>query len=154
VVEYFEGFNAYVILVDEASRYVWAFLHQSKIPPVDLIMVFLSIYGNTSSGVLRTDLGSKLARSTTLQTTVLKETKYIIEPTGADCPSQNTGAEQWNQTLAITTQSLLYGSGLPARYWYAALLHAAYTHNCHVHSITKITLFEAWFRERPDLCHL
>jgi hypothetical protein len=46
--------------------------------------------------------------------TVLKETKYIIEPTGADSPSQNAGVEQWNQTLAITTWSLPDGSGLPA----------------------------------------
>ncbi len=108
--------------MDEASHYVWVFLCQSKIPPVDVIEDFLSIHGNTSDGVICTDLGSELARSTTLQTTVLKETKYIIEPTGVDCPSQNTVAEQWNQTLAITTRSLLYGSGLPAHYWSAALL--------------------------------
>jgi hypothetical protein len=82
----------------------------------DLIVDFLSIHGNISGGVIRTDLGGKLARSTALQTTVFKETKYIIEPTGVDSPLQNSGAEQRNQTLAITTRSLLFGSGLPARY--------------------------------------
>jgi hypothetical protein len=74
--------------MDEASRYVWLFLCQFKIPPVDLIVDFISIHGNTSSGVIRTDLGGELARSTALRTTVFKETKYIIEPTGADSPSQ------------------------------------------------------------------
>jgi hypothetical protein len=108
--------------VDEASRFVSVFLCQSKIPPVDLIMDFFSIHGNTSDGVIRTDLSSELVRSTALQTTVFKETKYIIEPKGADSPLQNAGVEQWNQTLAITTRSLLYGSGLPACYWSAALL--------------------------------
>jgi hypothetical protein len=66
VVECFEGCNAYLIIVDEASCYVWVFLHQSKIPPVDLIMDFLSIHGNTSGGVIHTDLGGELARSTAL----------------------------------------------------------------------------------------
>jgi hypothetical protein len=93
----------------------------------DLIVDFLSIHGNISGGVIRTDLGGKLARSTALQTTVLKETKYIIEPTGVDCPSQNAGAEQWNLTLAITNRSLLYGSGLPTCYWSTSLLHASFT---------------------------
>ncbi len=121
---------------------------------MDLIVDFLSIHGNTSGGVIRTDLGSEMAMSTALQTTVFKETKYIIEPTGADSLSQNAGAEQWNQTLAITTRLLLYGSGLPACYWSAVLLHAAYIHNRRVHSITKMTPFEAWFGKRPDLHHL
>jgi hypothetical protein len=129
VVKCFEGFNAYLIIVDEASRYVWVNIRQSKIPPVDLIVGFLSIHGNASGIVIRTDLSGELARSTELQTTVFKETKYIIEPTCMDSPLQNAGAEQCNQTLAITTRSLLYGSGLLACYWSAALLHAAYIHN-------------------------
>jgi hypothetical protein len=120
---------------------------------VDLIVDFLSIHGNTSGGVIRTDLGGELAMSTAPQTTVFKETKYIIKPTGADSLLQNAGAEQLNQTLIITTQSLIYGSGLPACYWSADLLPAAYFHNCRVHS-TKITPFEVWFGKCPDLHHL
>jgi hypothetical protein len=67
VVECFEGFNAYLIIVDEASHcYVWVFLHQSKIPPVDRIVDFVSIHGNTSVSMIRTDLGGELARSTAI----------------------------------------------------------------------------------------
>jgi hypothetical protein len=42
------------------------------------------------------------------------KTCYIIKPTGANNPSQNAGTEHWKQTLAITTSSLMYSSGLPA----------------------------------------
>ena len=45
---------------------------------------------------------------------------YMVEPTGADSPSQNGGAEKWNDTLAVTTRALLYGASLPVKYWSAA----------------------------------
>ncbi len=49
---------------------------------------------------------------------------------------------------------LLYGSGLPAQYWLAALVHAAYIHSQLVHSTTHKTLFKAWFGRQPNLCLL
>ncbi len=61
VVECFEGFNAYLIIVDEASQYVWVFLYKSKLPPTDLIVDFLLLLGLPSGGVIRTHLGSILA---------------------------------------------------------------------------------------------
>ncbi len=79
---------------------------------------------------------------------------HIVKPTGADSPSQNGGAEKWNHTLAVTTRSLLYGSGLLAGYWSAALLHAAYLHNRRVHCVTKTTPVEEWFNQHPNLKHL
>jgi hypothetical protein len=139
VVECFEGFSAYLIVVDEASRYVWVFLQKSKEPPVDLICKFLALHGSPAGGVIRTDLGGELARSTTFRSAVFSCHCYVVEPTGADSPSQNAGAERWNQTLVVITRSLLYGSGLPSRYWSAALVHVAYIHNCRVHLETKMT---------------
>jgi len=47
-----------------------------------------------------------------------------------------------------------YGSGLPAKFWSAALLHSIYLHNCLVHSETKVTPFERYFGMKPDLSHL
>jgi hypothetical protein len=49
---------------------------------------------------------------------------YVVEPTGADSPSQNGGAEIYNNTLAVKTRTLLYGAGLPAKFWSIALLHS------------------------------
>jgi hypothetical protein len=115
-----------------------------KEPPIDLVQAFLAIHGSLDSGVIRTDQGGELACSTTFRTKVFEATQYVVEPTGADSALQNGGAEKWNHILAVTTRALLYGAGLPAKYWSAALLHAAYVHNQCVHAVAKITPFE-WF---------
>jgi hypothetical protein len=67
---------------------------------------------------------------------------------------QNGAVEIYNGKLAVRTRSLLYGSGLPAKYWSLALLHLVYLHNQLVHTTTKITPFEAYYGLRPDLSHL
>ena len=54
---------------------------------------------------------------------------YTVEPTGADSPLQNGGAKIYNGTLAVKVRTLLYGLGLPAKFWSAALLHSIYLHN-------------------------
>lgn len=61
VVESFDGYVINLIIVDEASKFVWIFLCKSKEPPVDLVSHFLQIYGCQSGGVIRCDQGGKLA---------------------------------------------------------------------------------------------
>ena len=151
VVESFDGYVAYLIIVDEASKFVWIFLHKSKEPPVDLVSHFLQIYGRRSGGVIRCDQGGELARSAAFRTAMMENHLYVVEPTGADSPSQNGGAERWNDSLAVTTRALLYGSSLPAKYWSAALTHAAYIHNRRVHHGTLCTPFEKWYGRKPNL---
>ena len=154
VVESFDGFVAYLIIVDEASKFVWIFLRKSKEPPVDLVSHFLQLYGRRSGGVIRCDQGGELARSSAFRSAMMEKHLYVVEPTGADSPSQNGGAEKWNDTLAVTTCALLYGASLPAKYWSAALTHAAYLHNRSVHHTTKCTPFESWYGRKPDLRRL
>lgn len=84
----------------------------------------------------------------------MEKHSYVIEPTGADSPSQNIGAEKWNDTLAVTARALLYGSALPAKYWSAAITHAAYLHNRWVHHGLMCTPFEQWYGRKPDLRNL
>ncbi len=79
---------------------------------------------------------------------------YVVEPTGADSPSQNGGAEIYNNTLAIKVRTLLYGSGLPAKFWSAALVHAVYLHNRLIQSAINLTPYEAWHGHKPDVTHL
>ncbi len=107
-----------------------------------------------SNGIIRTDQGGELIRSDDFRTTMLKEFDYVVERTGADSPSQNGGAEIYNNTLAVKIQTLLYGSGLPAQFWSAALLHAVYLHNRLVHLATGKIPFEGWYNCKPDVAHL
>jgi hypothetical protein len=154
VVECFEWYLAYLIIVDKCSRYMWVFLRKSKEPPVNLVKAFLAIHGSQVGGAIRTNQGGELAQSTSFRTNVYKATKYAIEPTGADSTSQNEGAEKWNHTLTVTTLALLYGAGLPARYWSVAFLHSVYMHNRQVHAITNMTPFKGWFGRLPNLKQL
>ena len=79
---------------------------------------------------------------------------YVVEPTGANSPSQNGGAEKYSNTLVVKTRTLLYGAGLPAKFWSIALLHSVYLYNHLIHSATNKTPYEGWYGRKPDITHL
>jgi hypothetical protein len=82
---------------------------------------------------------------------LLRKHKYVAKPTGADSPSQNGAVGSYNGKLAVRTWTLLFGSGLPAKYWSSALIHSVYLHSQLVHTVTRKTPFEAYFGVKPDL---
>jgi hypothetical protein len=106
------------------------------------------------TGVIRTDQGSKLACSGSFCETMLKDFGYGVEPTGADGPSQNGGAEIYNSMLTVKVRTLLYGTGLSAHFWSAALLYAVYLHNRLVHSATNKTPYKGWYKRKSNITHL
>jgi hypothetical protein len=97
------------------------------------------------------DQGGELASSGAFRDLLLREFRYTLEPTGADSPSQNGAVEIYNDTFGIRTRALLYGAGLPAEYWSAALVHSVYLHNRLVHSTTLSTPFGLYYGVKPDL---
>ena len=146
--------SAYLLIIDEASRYAWVFLTDGKTPPVQIVESFLQRFGHKEGGSIRTDQGGELARSTQFTTMISDKYHYVIEPTGADSPSQNGAVEIYNDKLAVRVRTLLYGSGLPAEYWSSALVHSVYLHNRLVHNVTKRTPIEGFFGFIPDIGHL
>ena len=145
----FDGYNSYLLVVDESTKYTWVYLCTSKEPPIALIEMHLDHFGS-KSGFICTDQGGELAGCDDFLTRMALR-KFIVEPTGADSPNQNKQVEKYNDILAITVRVLLYGSGLPAHFWSAALLHAVYLHNRRVHKSILMTPFEAWNGYKPDL---
>jgi hypothetical protein len=91
------------------------------------------------------DQGGELACLFAFTDMLLRKHKYVIEPTGVDSPLQNGADEIYNPKLAVRTQTLLFGSGLPAKYWSSALVNSVYLHNRLVHTVTPKTRFEAWY---------
>jgi hypothetical protein len=63
VVTSFDGYNAYLIIVDEYTKYVWVYLCVSKDPPIDLIELHLDQFG-TKGIHIRCDQGGELAGCT------------------------------------------------------------------------------------------
>jgi hypothetical protein len=137
----YDGFCAYLFIIDSASRRVWAFLTALKEPPLAILRAFMRKFC-LSDGIIRTDQGGELAWSDKFRTAMLDNFGYVVEPTGADSPLQNGGAEIYNNTLAVKVRTLLYGSGLTAKFWSVALIHAIYLHKRLVHSATGIMPFK------------
>ena len=156
IVTSYDGYNTYLIISDEATRYVWVFLFKSKEPPIATIRAFLDKFGvpKSEGGYIRTDQGGELAKCQDFVDQMLKHHGYVVEQTGSDSPSQNGATEINNKSLAIQCRVLLYGAGLHAKFWSAALLHAAYLQNRRVHSALKKTPFEALSNRKPNLKHL
>jgi hypothetical protein len=107
-----------------------------------------------AKGVIWTDQGGKLARGGEFRKTMLKEFNHVVEPTGTNSPSQNGGMEIYNNTLVVKVRTLLYSSGLQAKFGSVALLYRVYLHNRLVHSTTSITPFEGWFGQKPNVAYL
>jgi hypothetical protein len=153
IVTSYDGYCAYLLIVDGATCWSWTFLTASKEPPIAICLAFLHNFGNTR-GIIRTDQGSELARSDGFITAMLKDCGYVVERTGANSPSQNGSTEIFNNTLAVKGQTLLYGSGLPAKFWSSALLHSVFLQNHLVHSATNRTPYEAWHGRKPNVQYL
>ncbi len=140
VIASWNGYSLYILVVDEASRYVWVFLTKSKEPPLDIIDTLLDRCGHELGGLICTDQGGKLSCSFAFKDMLLRKPKHVIEPMGADSPLQNGAVKIYNAKLVVRTQTLLFGSGLPAKYWLSALEHSVYLHNRLVHNVTRKTL--------------
>ena len=151
VVQSFDGYNSYLLIVDEHSRYVWVFLCKSKDPPIDEMSGFLRIVGPKEGGFIRCDLGGKLANCKEFVTIMQRDHRYSVEPTGADSPSQNGGVERYNNTMAVSVRAILYGASLTAEYWSAAPLHSVYLQNRKVSRVTGRTPYEGWHGYKPNL---
>ncbi len=154
VVLSYDGFLAYLLIINKALHYIWVFLTNSKSPPLDIIEEFLTQHGHEEGGCIRTDQGGKLAGSSNFQDLLLRKFHYNIKPADADSPFQNGAAEIYNDKFPIRTCTLLYGSSLPAKFWSAALLHLVYLHNHLVHNETRVTPFESYYGQKPDLSSL
>jgi hypothetical protein len=154
VIQSYDGFTLYILVVDEATRYVWVFLTASKDPPLDIVSEFLHHHGHKTGGSICKDQGGKLTFSLKFQDLILQKFHYTLKPTGADSPSQNGTVEVYNDKFAVRMRTLLFGSGLSAEYWSAALLHLVYLHNCLAHLETKKTPFKGYYGLKPDLASL
>ncbi len=60
IVQSYDGYCAYLFVVDGASRRTWVFLTDSNKPPLAILRAFMTKFGN-ANGVVNTDQGGKLA---------------------------------------------------------------------------------------------
>ncbi len=71
-----DGFNCYLLVVDESSQYAWVFLCLSEEPPIDKMSMFLRVFGLAKGGVLCCNHGGELAKSLHFRSHMLKKFNY------------------------------------------------------------------------------
>jgi hypothetical protein len=98
---------------------------------------------------VQTDKGGELWGSHVFQKAIA-ESKFLLEPTAPDTPSQNGLAERPNQTLATMVRCLLHSANLGHEYWSFALLHATYLKNRLPHSSINTTPYHKYTNKRPS----
>ena len=90
ILESYDGYSAYLIILDKKTRYMWIFLCKNKIPPTKTVEKFLKKHGITEDlankeGLkltIRTDRGGELYGSLAFKTMAAK-LRYSIELTVA-----------------------------------------------------------------------
>lgn len=55
VVESFDGYNSYLLVVDKVSKYSWIFLTKSKEPPIELTKIIINQFAKEEGGSIRCD---------------------------------------------------------------------------------------------------
>jgi hypothetical protein len=83
VVKSFDGYNCYLLIVDEVSRFVWVFLCSSKEPLIDM-SDFLRVHGHAKGGLIRTDQGGELARSIAFRQAMLQRHNFDVTTASSD----------------------------------------------------------------------
>ena len=101
VINSWDGYALFLLVVDKASQYTWVFLMKSKEPPFGIIDTFIKCFGYLNSGSVHSDQGGKLARSVAFSDMLLRKHTYVVEPTSAN--SQNRAVKKYNAKLAVQT---------------------------------------------------
>ena len=150
------GNRYFLLLVDDASRFMWAALIPSKDAAAEAIKR-IKLSAEAESGqkirVLRTDNGGEF--------TVADFATYCAEQgikrhfSAPHSPQQNGVVERRNQSVVAMARALLKQRGLPARFWGEAVMTAVHILNrSPTRALKGITPYEAWHGRSPTLGHM
>lgn len=118
---YYDGFQFYLIIVDEYSQYIWHFLMAHKSNVAMIVSTFLKQMENqfiTRVKIIQSD-GSGEFISIALQTYVLAN-GIIHRLSCPGTPGQNGLAKRWHRHIVETGLTLLAHASVPTKFWTAA----------------------------------
>ena len=146
-----DGKNAYLLIVDRKTRFMWIYVSSSKQPPIDFCRSILNKYkAATSHRTVRCDQG-ELATSIEFNK-LLVELDFTLEITGSGNSKQNGIVERPHRTLANMVRCTLHAAGLGPEYWSYALIHATYIKNRLPHSSLQMTTpYQQFTGKIPDM---
>ena len=149
------GNNYYLLLVDDAARYVTVEFLKTKYQATQRItnyIIYLRARGKTPLA-LRSDRGKEFV-NLDLQNWCQSQ-GIQLQLTAPYSPSQNGVAERMNCTLVELARAILIGSKLPEFLWEQAVAHAAYLRNIsYMKAVPHATPYQVWNGHKPDVAYL
>jgi transposase InsO family protein len=149
------GHQYYLMMVDDATRYVTVYFLKGKHEAAQYVkdyMTHLHVRGVITHGI-RVDRGTEFVNKDLKDWCHAKGME--IELTAPYSPSQNGIAERMNRTLVELARAMIIGSHLPEYLWEHAVSHAAYIRNrSYTTAVSDQTPYEGWHGMKPNVTHL
>nr|GEX83346.1 zinc finger, CCHC-type [Tanacetum cinerariifolium] len=141
------------LLVDDYSRYMWAYFLSTKDQAFDTFKEFKKTIENelrTTLKMFRTDRGGEFNSSEFTQ--YCKENGIARQLTAPYSPQQNGVVERRNRTIMSTTRCMMKATEMPQDFWAEAVRHAIYILNSvPTKALEDITPYEAIKGKNPNL---
>ena len=149
------GHQYYLLLVDNAMRYVTMYFLKGKhkaLQQVKNYLAHLQVRGMSTHAIC-IDCGTEFINKDLQLWCHAKGME--IQFTAPYSPSQNGVAEHMNCTLVELACAMLIASKLPKYLWEQAVAHMAYVQNCaYTIAVSRHTPYEAWNGRKPNVLHL
>ncbi|GJV21596.1 zinc finger, CCHC-type containing protein [Tanacetum coccineum] len=141
------------LLVDDYSRYMWAYFLSTKDQAFDTFKEFKKTIENelrTTLKMFRTDRGGEFNSNEFTQ--YCKENGIARQLTAPYSPQQNGVVERRNRTIMSTTRCMMKATEMPQDFWAEAVRHAIYILNSvPTKALEDITPYEAIKGKKPNL---
>ena len=149
------GNHYYVVMVDDAQRYISVEFLKEKNQAAQAVMnylTYLKVQGKMPKAIQidrgREFVNEKLERW-------CKEQRIKLRLTAPYSPPQNGVAERMNRTLTELARANLNSQEIPEYLWEYAISHAAYIRNrAYTKRMGTLTPFQGWFNYKPNIAHL
>ena len=119
-----------LVVVDDFSRFSWVFFLKHKDESEDVLRRFFSYVKtqfNSQIKTLRSDNGGEFTSKPFSEWLDAQGVKHNLSIPYS--PQQNGVAERFNRTLQERSRAMIFGSGLPVRYWEHAMRYASWCIN-------------------------
>ncbi|GJV10923.1 ribonuclease H-like domain, reverse transcriptase, RNA-dependent DNA polymerase [Tanacetum coccineum] len=144
------------LLVDDYSRYMWAYFLNTKDQAFDTFKEFKKSIENelrTTLKMLRTDRGGEFTSNEFTQ--YCKVNGIARQLTAPYSPQQNGVVERRNRTIMSMTRCMMKATNMPQNFWAEAVRHAIHILNSvPTKALEDITPYEAIKKRKPNLENL
>nr|GEX85449.1 zinc finger, CCHC-type [Tanacetum cinerariifolium] len=144
------------LLVDECTRFMWAYFLTSKDQALSTFKEFrqkIEMEMRMKVRMLRTDRGGEFTSNEFNK--YCKENRIARQLTAPYSPQQNGVVERRNRTVLSTTRSMMKVMKLPLTFWAEAVRHAIYILNrVLTRTMEDKTPYEALYNRKPNMENL